>query len=347
MVTIMDYWLNNTTETWQQIATCQMGLAVCPIGIISSILTVITLWQKVATDKNIFFILMVAIAILDLFFNCGFIYIRCSPLSFPRAVMKGLVFSSSLASDLCALVLTAERYLVLCWPQTMQNLSARTAKVARAAAGAVITVFSLVRMQYIVEELDDMELVSGDFKKAWDPVYVTLSISGDMILPVLLIVCIAVLSGKIIRVVVKRQRSRVKVGSTIATVSPQAQQQREAVGAFSRQQSPRTANGARSNTDLQKAKVDDGHSVVSLVLVLDLFFILNQLGYCLFAASEVYKSICQECEDGIDLYRTAAFVSDFIECLSRSLNFYFYVKFSRLLRNEFLDVVSRIRQKTC
>lgn len=255
--------------------------------------------------------------------------------------------------------------MVLCWPRTMQNLSAKTARIVHAVAAVLIATVSLVRVQYMVEDLDALQPLSAAFKRAWQPIYVGLSIFGDMVLPVLLMVSMIFFSIKIIIVVVKRRRDKstrvhpdhprmsihlhnIKSASSRHEPTqlgvPQAVGQRHMsiVGLINPDEDPEFA------ASLQQAKneknADDANSVVSLVMILDVFFILNQIGYCFYAVSEVWKARCDECPFGMDLYITATFVSDFLECLSRSLHFYFYVRFSHLLRQEFLEVMSRVRK---
>lgn len=324
---------NSTSDlSWQYTARCQIGQAVCPLGILSSILTVCSLSQKLWTERNVFFILMAVIAVFDLFFNCGFLFVRCSPLTYPRAVLKGLIFSCSLASDLCALALTTERCLLLSWPQQMSSVSSRIAIGVRTIAGVIIGIISLFRMQHMVVDMDKIGLLSSDTREFWKPIHVGVSIFGDIILPFLLIILMAGFSGKIIRVVVKGRRNRAKVHAPARA------------GAAGQ---PLALPDASRAATTKQTKVDDLNSVISLILVLDFFFFLNQLGYCFFAVAEVINTVCHECQLGDKLYKTATFQSDFVECLSRSLTFYFYVAFSQLLRQEFLTFVARIRNRLC
>lgn len=312
------------------------------------------------TEKKVFFIIMIIMAVLDLLFNCTFTYIRCAPLSLTVAIVHAFVFSFSLASDLCALGLTLERYMALCWPRTMQNLSARTARISRITGAIVVSTVSLVRAQYTVEDLEVLQPFSPTFKQWWEPIYVALSVFGDMVLPVLLTVSMVFFSVGIIVVVVRRQRIRAKVSAAAPSRQSIAVPAQVAVGI--RPHSPRFLTprklshmdqGAQAfeddpecgNSRQNLKKPDDSSSVVSLVLILDFFFILNQLGYCFYAASEVYKGVCNDCQESKELYVLATFVSDVLECMSRSLHFYFYLKFSHLLRGEFLAVVSRVKSR--
>lgn len=293
---------------------------------------------------------MAIIAVLDLVYNCSFLYIRCWPLTYPRAIFKGITFTCSLASDLCALALTTERYLVLCWPQQMRNMSPTVTRIVRGLGGLVVTVISMCRMQHAIVDMEKIKPFPPEVKALWEPAHVGVSIFSDMILPFILMVLMIGLSGKIIHVVVKRKRNRVKVipeGSTGGTrftsvhkggVEDDGLEEGGAGGGPSAQ---KAAKGGAKN------QADDGSSVISLVLVLDFFFILNQVGYNFFAVADVIDTMCEKCEAGEKLYYDATFQSDFVECLSRALHFYFYMAFSRLLRKEFLAFVGRTRKCRC
>lgn len=351
---------NSSLALWVDTARCPATIAACPIGIVSSVLSIISLWRKVVSEKNVFYISMTTVAILDLFFNCTFIYVKCGQPTYPKAISTGFVYSASLASDLCALALTAERYTVLCWPQITQNLSGKTAKSVRAAVALVICIVSLIRLQYMVDELDEVEPFSEGFKDWWQPIETALLIFSDLVLPVLLVVSMVFFSAKIVIVVVKRRRKRVKVhpdphGMSIRlchvrtmTSYPDLwaakQRHTNVVGLIS----PTDPEFASSIYQTQMAKKsDDASSTISLVMILDVFFILNQIGYCFCTVSDVWKQSCGECPFGIDLTLMAEFVSDFLECVSRSLHFYFYVRFSQSLRREFLDVARGVRARLC
>lgn len=95
---------------------------------------------------------------------------------------------------------------------------------------------------------------------------------------------------------------------------------------------------------IQQSKTDNANSAISLILILDIFFILNQLGYCILAFSRITITHCDSCGIKPSSINTIMFISDIIECLSHSLNFYFYVIFSRLVRQNFLEFVSDVRQ---
>lgn len=99
------------------------------------------------------------------------------------------------------------------------------------------------------------------------------------------------------------------------------------------------------NQNAQNEKNDEATSVISLVLVLDSLFILNQFGYCLVAISNIIRTNCGECESGMQLGSAMFLVGDIFECLSHSLNFYFYLKFSTLLRQEFFAIVTLVKTK--
>lgn len=305
----MNHTLDSRGYIWQYQVSCHFGAVLCPLGTISSVLTIFSLFNRARTEKCVFFILMIIIALLDFVFVSAFLYVRCSELTYLRAFLKGFVFSISLASDLCVLALTAGRYLALCWPCTMQNLGPDTTRMVRAVGVGTICLISLTRMHYVVEELNGLSPLPRQFKAVWRPIAATLAIFGEMILPFVLMGSIVFFSGKIIHVVLKRKGAHKK-------------------------------HSQQSNCN----KPDDGgSSVVSLVLVLDCFFILNQLGYCVLAVTEVLKALNEHDEEVLELYVTAAMAGDVLECCARCLHFYFYLKFSSLMRQEFLDAVHKTR----
>lgn len=156
------------------------------------------------------------ISFLELFFNCGYLYIRCAdtstaPLS--KTIMVGVTYSVSLISDLCVLALTAaERYAVLCWPQQMKNLSPKTGLLIRCLTGVVISVIGFVRIQYVFYDLDnsvsDLNYLPKESKTYRESIYEALSIFGDMILPFILVFTMLFFSIKIICVIWKRKKKK-------------------------------------------------------------------------------------------------------------------------------------------
>src|SRR5437870_1437121 len=104
------------------------------------------------------------------------------------------------------------------------------------------------------------------------------------------------------------------------------------------QQSTSTGNTLPSNTQIcfkKEQKADKLNSFVSLVFILDTFFILNQLGYCMAGAIMICTMIYGPDIPSSETQLTFNFLSIIIECLSHSLNFFCYIKFSSLMRQEF------------
>jgi hypothetical protein len=91
----------------------------------------------------------------------------------------------------------------------------------------------------------------------------------------------------------------------------------------------------------QEQKSDKTQSFISLVFILDTLFILNQLGYCMVGSLVILKMIYGHDVASSDAHNTIDFISYTLECLSHSLNFYCYLKFSSLVRQEFLLFLSR------
>src|SRR4051794_31715431 len=109
--------MNSTKILWIDPATVILASTVSPIGIVSSLLSICSLYKKVKTERNMFFIFMMLIAALDLLFNVFFMCVRLSDkTSWGHIIGYTLAFSISLAADLCALTLTIERCIALRWP---------------------------------------------------------------------------------------------------------------------------------------------------------------------------------------------------------------------------------------
>lgn len=370
----MDNETNATDQTWQDLAQCIQGMVICPFGIISSLLSIGSVWRKTFKEKNNFFTLMLIIACLDLFFACCYPYIRCGEQTKTKSVFFGLVFSASLASDLSALALTIERCLALCWPQKMQNLSWKVSSTIRVIAALAVSLVSLVRMGYILDDFVIYDYLPPEIVPEANAISRGLSIFGDMLLPFILSIVMSIFSCKILKVVIKRHRAKTKVKPITNLAGPSNSNGLAAVNSQNSKEGTNTRlflahkskpmkgqifllNSLFSANqkepigtpvgDNQKTKIDTTASVVSLVLILDLFFSLNQSGYCALVVAKLIRDSCNKCPLGVELYRTTIFVSDFVELLSRSVNFYFYVVFSTILRQEFLLFVSKIRVRFC
>lgn len=198
------------SKGWQFIAMRVSGSIICPIGIASSILCLCSLWKRFRTEKQTFFVLMFVVSILDLTFNVLYLVNKWGP-RLIAVITMGPVYSVSLASDLCVLTLTVERYLGLCWPALMLNLSSGKKKLIRIIGCSTIVCISSIRMQYIGDAMNTDGLIPDNFLPYWETLYMVLSIICDMILPFLFVLIILILSCKIIGVVVRRQKSRRKI----------------------------------------------------------------------------------------------------------------------------------------
>lgn len=211
---------SNTTSqfSWQDAARRISGLTLCPIGIISSLLILVSLRRKVfkISDSNLFFALMFTISFLDLLFNCGYIYIKCvnASESLIKCIFYGLVYSVSLTSDLCALTLTAERYASICWPQQMQNLSRRKAISIRIIAATLIVVVGLMRLQYVFEFIDlylpDFEYLPKNSGPLRSSIYLALSIFSDVALPFILVITMSSFRSGLLEQCGKEKRKKRK-----------------------------------------------------------------------------------------------------------------------------------------
>lgn len=250
--------MNNTTVStgvipWQTQAQRVSGLIICPIGIISSLLSMGSLWRKITVDKNIFFSIMLIIACLDLLFNCGYLYIRGSnpPKSLTKYIFIGLTYSTSLAADLCALALTIERYLALSWPEMMRNLSAKNAKFIRGTAAFVISVISVIRMYYVLFYLEYSSGFPPDsLTVTWiSAVRAGVVMSIDMVLPIILTASMCFFSFKIVRVVVNRRKVRANAKATnpskFAASGPSGQSTSVAVTSVQKVQAASAVRGGK------------------------------------------------------------------------------------------------------
>jgi hypothetical protein len=196
---------------WQSWAMGISGLIVCPFGILSSILALCALWKKFITERNAFFVLMSAISLLDLLFN---ILYPVTKWGTPDVAILtvGPLYSISLASDLCTLCLTAERYLALCHPIMMQNLSVKRKKILRTGAITRIILITCIRLLYIISELLFItNIYSEEFKSGYTKVATVLAIIDEIIFPFILMIGMVLLSCRIVVTVVKRQQSLLKV----------------------------------------------------------------------------------------------------------------------------------------
>lgn len=105
-----------------------LTLIISFIGTFGSLLTIVVLWRKAIIGKESFYLWMFIIGVLDLLFNLLYLIVAfcitefSHQVQFSYAAMKmatvlvSLFSSLSLASDVCALILTVERYLVICHP---------------------------------------------------------------------------------------------------------------------------------------------------------------------------------------------------------------------------------------
>lgn len=352
--------MNNTTDgdsssDWILSVSRLIALVLCPTGIVSSILTMCTLWANLIKQKNSFFIMMFTISVLDSLFNITYIVHKWGD-TLTFAVVGGITFSVSLASDLCAFLLTLEKYAALCWPEQMRNISERRKRKLRAAVAALIPFISFMRLQYIGGDLEDTEYFTESVRPSWwSTTYLVIAVMCDMILPFILSISMGFLSCRIISVVVSRYRSRAKVGAaaTVASAAGVSSRNIDAGSNLGPVDEPVT-QGAHlfeklpANTiTIQKSQQEKEKvtSAVSQVLILDAFFMLNQLGYCGTALFVIYREVCEDRRMGEELLQMSYFASDTIECVSHAFNFYFYVRFSKTLRTDFLAFVSRMKSR--
>jgi hypothetical protein len=188
------------SSKWQNDAMSISGSIICPFGILSSLLGLCSLWKKSFKEKNEFFVLMFIISFLDLLFNCLYLVYKWATPTVSD-LTQGPVYTVSLASDLCTLCLTLERYLSLCYPIKMQNLAHKKKIAIRIGASVVVIAISLIRLNYTTSKYVNSTLST------------TVNMIGELILPFILIIAMSILSTGIALAFIKSQRSKVKLMS--------------------------------------------------------------------------------------------------------------------------------------
>lgn len=332
-------------QLWYSLGIKIYSSIICPIGIISSILTMCTLWKKLRTEKSLFFILMFIVAVCDLLFGIAFlIFIWSDHDTWSYAISYGTVFTLSLGSDLCCLILTAERSFALCWPH--KNLSTRLASNLRIFVAVLAIFISITRTRCFFDTSVVQNSMPAKFMMHWPAITVYWRMFSDAILPFILIILMAIFSGLTLIIVIKRRRSKNKIGGTqarasgtVSAIADQVPNQGEAI--FTRQPPPDILAG-QANQQKQE-KMDKINATISLILILDAFFMINQLGYCLVTIINVSLANYGEEKYNFPFVMGSYFAADLAEISAHSFNFICYIQFSKLIRQEFLAFVARVK----
>lgn len=345
--------------------------SICTVGIVSAILSICTIWKKLTSEKSGFFILMFLVASLDLIFSTAYMVFKwANPESVIFILCEGLAYSASLAADLCTLTLTTQRYIALKWPH--KKISDRSKVAIQTFTVFGIFLLSITRFQYTFDEPATSLYIPAWFVDYYNSnVYIYVGTLSNIILPFVLLILMVFFSVHIVLVVLNQHRSN-KVSPQLELVRressalPPIEQSERRGSVFSTTLSPSTQIQSlfdrrsrhsvvstlsvveRIQLEQRLAKKEQAESAISLILFLDALFILNQLGYCIYTVATIFRSynpesdIAHAWESGSDI------ASDMIECVSHSLNFYFYVKFSKMMKDEFKDFLSRAKKRlTC
>lgn len=330
-----------------------IGSTIPSFGIISSLLLIGTCWRKSIKERNPFFAAMMLIAILDLIFNIlDTIFNLCyrtwknsgfwSPgLMWVIASFRGTAYSTSLASDICALLATLERYLAISKPHFYKNLPEPVKTVAWTCVICGTILLSLTRLHYTLAmqvELAGNLYIYTQSTLGRTEFVVGLATFSDAIVPITLVILTVALSTKFRMTVIQWQKNRYpKISRNIVVPSGYA-------------------SGQEAQTPTAQSNKEDSaefSSVITLTYLLDAFLILDNLGYCLYFVAELmlaqvhleyditYEDLVYVCE----IYRFeahASLIAVAVECLTRSVNLPVYLAFSGTIRSEFMDLCRRM-----
>lgn len=313
-------------------------LAIVPLGILGSFFCICVLWRKAFKKRKRFYVWMILIAFLDLLFctlyipdaiSWGELFESTYKYNYigteACCILEGVIYGASLASDLCALALTIERFLAICRPTMTSGFNR---KLFLIVSITMIICFSFLRfMRYAFDSHavengpDDKGVMTYSWentqisRQSW---FISLVFLTDILLPFILLICMSYLSLRIAISVVGRQHSH-----AFDSASPQQILQ------------------------LQR----DSAAMLKLMFILIFLFVFTQLVYCLYAISIIVKRRIDITFDSTAaeirafanadiFYNAANLLSYIVETLARSVNFYFYLCFSKSIRKQvkkFLD----------
>lgn len=313
---------------------------ICPLGIVGSLCSIIAFWRKAYKKRKSFYIWMIFIALFDFAFcvlcppvfvgywtgfTGGNVYRYSKSTMQAMQILYGLLFAYSLTSDLCTLGLTIERFFGICRPIENANLSTfkRSCWTYLGCSIALICVMArFVRYAFqIMPDVDpsDPTMYKYQNTRLSQTVFFTaLSQFTDLLLPFLLLIPMVYLSFRIGMAVMKRRQARRR--GSLETQQQLKSQQRSA-------------------------------AMLRLLVILVLLFVLNQIGYVLYAISYAcvniktieYSNSYEDLMEYINynlFFGSAMIVCNTAECLSRSLNFYLYYCFSESSRKQFRRAIN-------
>lgn len=313
------------------------SLIIAPIGVISSVCSALSVWRKATVEKERFYVYMLIIAFFDLFF-C----VLCIPVvlgfgtAFPNVyqysyfglvacrVFASVILAMSLAADMCTLMLTFERFMVICKPASFDTKSRM--RFTFLSVIIVITVgttrFLSLALLYkpaasITDENGRVTYVYVPTEVSQTMSYTCLMFFSNTILPFILLFVMLYLTVRIACVIVKRRRSRIHDSASV--------QQQEAI----HQQST---------------------SMLRLLAILVFLYVINQLNLCVYIIeSYVVKDVTvhyDSSEEDINYFLSLNYFSwlcslcgTFSEGFARSVNFYLYWIFTESTRQEFRRIL--------
>lgn len=353
------------------------------IGSVFTILLIITLYRKAFTEKISFYKIMITISILDFvfcfldtFYNAFYRGFKLYGSSSHGAmwlmlVFRGLVYSFSLASDMCTVALTLERYLAVTKPQLHKNLSEKR-RVVQPFFGLAITILTSTRIHYSLEKTVQKRgsiyyYANSDLGAT--PFVIGLATFSDAVMPVLLLVSVTGLSILFLVSVIRRQKKKQakhsEVKRTVHPVLPSSLGHPEGgTVAPNLPNLPAIAwppkKDHKKHWKVGKDKLRQTRelkSMVTLTLALDALFLFNQLGYCvylIFHQLEVhaepisFDSTYDEISHWVLITRMATITDAFCvycELLAHGLHFPLYLALSKSTRTEFLEVIKKMRAR--
>lgn len=325
-----------------------------------------SLWQKAINEKNIFYTAMLIIAFLDLSFDimcfCHFFWFKSYWLTGSTnwvgmnllLANRGSMFTMSLASDICAVFLTLERYLAVAKPHFHKKLSENHKKSTNRVVIMCIVLISATRSHFFYEKkvvngngsiyfYTATELVSSKYLEA-------LSMTSDVVLPFILLVVMIFLSTSFRLAVMKRQKKKIHVIS-VAAISSNSHVTGQVTAQVtsrltSHPPSKMTSQATDHMTSQSQKAAEDLRSILILTLSLDFLFILNQFGYCVYFIAETmlkanqisYESDYSNLAGYVKISRFdyySAYMSDILEVVSHSFNFLLYICLSKSMRKDF------------
>lgn len=316
-------------------------LVIAPLGLLGSLCSVLAVWRRAITKKEPFFIWMLLIGLADLLFCASYIPVLLGYYdgkvvdnvykysywgTVIASILPGFTSGFSLASDLCILALTIERYIGVCKPAYSASQNGTR---WRLFGCFVITVISTVRIvRYAIEfstvpvpkdENDTSAVQYTTEEVTWitrTPAYTGLVFFSEVVLPFLLLIFMIYLSARIACATSTRNQARIH---------------------------------AIMDSGKRQEKQDQTTSIVRLLVILVVLYLLCQLGNCFYAMRHIVQQVTSiyfsSTYDQMRAYVTgkmyislSIFISYMVECLSRSANFYLYYWLSASIREEFKSI---------